>query len=117
MPNPGYPPSPLGGTAPVNLNEAASIIWIRRVVEVLNGVLAGKQNVILPVTLTANSTTTTLTDPRISYFSVLLFSPLTANAAAALGGLYVSAQRGGTATLTHASTATTDRNYNMAIFG
>jgi hypothetical protein len=117
MTAPGYLPAPLGGDPPTSLDRAASVTTMRRVIEVVNNILSGKMNVVLPVTLAANAGTTTITDVRISYFSALLFSPLTANAAAALGVIYVSSQKSGSAVVTHANNAQTDKSYNMAILG
>ena len=119
MANPGYLPAPLSGSAPGRLGDAASGLWVRRVVDVVNNMLRGKLNAVLPVTLAANAATTTVIDARISAFSALLFSPLSAHAAAeiAAGGFYVSAQQSGQAVLTHANNAQADRNFNMAILG
>jgi hypothetical protein len=80
-------------------------------------VLQGKLNNTGTVTLTANSTTSTLTDPRIGINSVISFMPTTSNAAGALGGLYVSARGDGTATLTHANNAQADRSFAYTITG
>jgi len=69
------------------------------------------------VTLTPSVTTTTLTDSRIGAGSVILLMPTTANAAAALGGLYVSARTTGSATLTHANTAAVDKTFAYLVIG
>jgi hypothetical protein len=69
------------------------------------------------VTLTASSTTTTLTDARIGAASILLLMPTTSNAAGALGGLYVSARTRGSATLTHASTVAVDKTFGFVVIG
>jgi hypothetical protein len=82
-----------------------------------NNLLQGKTNNVIQVTLAANVTTTTITDKRIGAYTGLFFSPLTADAAAALSGLYVSSQANGSATLTHANTATTDRTFNVLLVG
>ncbi|WP_221307251.1 hypothetical protein [Paraburkholderia atlantica] len=74
-------------------------------------------NVVIQVTLTPSATTTTVSDSRIGANTGLFFSPLTANAAAALSGLYVSSQKNGAATLTHANTATVDRTFNVLLIG
>ena len=113
----GYPPAPLQMPQPVEVRNAASQTWVRRIAEIVNQILTGKQNVARQTTLLANSATTTVIDARISAESALLFSPLTANAAAAMGGLYVSARQSGQATLTHANNAQTDRQYVMVIIG
>lgn len=117
MASPGYDPAPLGGEDPQSLSQAASRTWVRRIVEVVNGVLGGKLNAVASVTLAASAATTTVTDARISPFSFIGFSPLTANAAAEIGNgtLYVSAQTSGSCTLTHANNAQTDRNLTLLI--
>ena len=43
----------------------------RKMALALNGALRGKVNCVLDVVVTANATSTTITDPRISYFSFL----------------------------------------------
>lgn len=77
----------------------------------------GKLNCTTTVTLAAGTTTTTLTDARLTPGSVILLMPTTSNAAGAVSGLYVSARGKGTATLTHANTGTTDRTFGVAIIG
>lgn len=89
----------------------------RRLARLGNNLLQGKTNNVIQVTLAANVTTTTVTDKRIGGYTGLFFSPLTANAAGAFSSLYVSAQQNGSATLTHANTATTDRTFNVLIVG
>ena len=77
---------------------------------------AGSSNV-GSVTLTASSATTTVSDLRAGQDSVILFMPRTANAAAAIGGLYVSARGKQTFTLTHANNAQTDRTFSYVVLG
>lgn len=89
----------------------------RQIAQALNNQLAGKLNATLQLTLTANSTTTTVTDARIGGYTFFGFQPMTADAAAALSGLYVSSQANGTATLAHANAATTDRTFNVLLIG
>ena len=89
----------------------------RKLAETANLAIGGKLNALLPVTLTASSTTTTVTDSRIGTNTYFGFQPTTADAAAALSGLYVSAQKKGSATLTHASTASTDRTFTVLLIG
>lgn len=89
----------------------------RKIARLANNLLQGKTNNVIQVTLTASSTTTTVTDKRIGAYTGLFFSPLTADAAAAMSGLYVSAQVNGSATLTHGSTASVDRTFNVLLVG
>ena len=86
-----------------------------RVVDASNRHNNGKLNCVAELTLTANTTTTTLTDARISPQSHINLAPLSANAAAE--HWWVSAQDNGTATITHANAATTDRTFNVLIIG
>lgn len=90
----------------------------RAVSEVVRGLMNGKSNNHGAITLASGgATTTTLSDERIGRESVILFTPLTANAAAFVGGLYVSARSKGTATLTHAANSVSDRNYAYVVIG
>lgn len=89
----------------------------RQIARLANSLLQGKTNNVVQVTLSPSSTTTTLTDKRIGANTGIFFFALTANAATALSGLYVSSQSNGTATLTHASAATTDRTFNVLLVG
>ncbi|MEB2501391.1 hypothetical protein SB396_32170, partial [Burkholderia cenocepacia] len=76
----------------------------RQIAQLANNLLQGKMNTVIQVTLTPSTTTTTVSDKRIGANTGLFFSALTANAAGALTGLYVSSQKNGSATLTHANT-------------
>ena len=88
---------------------------LRKVAEVVNSLRDGKINSVGTVTLTANSTTTTITDARISPTSKVL--PIATSAtAAATTGLFVTAGTG-SAVITHNSTADLDRTFSYAIFG
>jgi putative flippase GtrA len=90
---------------------------VRRVVDVVNRTLSGKLNVTLPVTLQNGNTTTTIIDPRITAYSALLLTPLTAHAAAIAASVYVSSQQNGQATFTHSNTANTDQLFRLCIIG
>ncbi len=90
---------------------------LRRIAATLIGVLAGKLNAVGSVTLTANATTTTLTDSRIGGGSFISFAPTTVSAVQGLAVLYVSAKAKGSATLTHDSTTDVDRTYDVLIIG
>jgi hypothetical protein len=106
---PGYPP-----ISEINPDD---VEHRRQIVRAINDILQGKLNATNSITLTANSATTTLTDARISANSYIGFQPTTANGAAALGGLYVSAQQKGSATLTHTNNAQTDKSFKILIIG
>lgn len=116
----GYPPAPTGGKAVTRLDDAASVAWVRRVVDIVNNLLMGKQNVVLPITLVAGVASTTIIDGRITASSSLLLQPLTAHAAAALYGapyVLVSAQQSGSVTFAHVNDANADKNFNLLILG
>jgi hypothetical protein len=87
----------------------------RDVAEVVNNLAAGKSNNTGNVTLTASSTTTTLNDERLGFDSVILLSPLTANAAAQ--NPYISTKAKGSVVITHTSVASTDLNFDYIIVG
>ncbi len=91
----------------------------RQLREIVAGAMLGHINAAdaVSVTLRASQTTTTLTDTRIGPDSVIALTPLTANAAGALGGLYVSDRVAGSATLTHASTVAVDKTFAYAVIG
>lgn len=101
-------------------NDVSSLI--RHAVDVARGVrllFQGKTNNTGEVTLTAGAASTVLSDSRLTVNSVLLFDPLTANAAAELaaGTLYVlTANRNNAVwTVTHANAVSTDRTFRYVI--
>ena len=87
----------------------------RAVAEVLNNSMAGKTNNTGSVTLRASITTTTITDERLGFDSVILLSALTANAAAQ--NPYISTKAKGSAVITHTSVASADLNFDYIIVG
>ena len=115
----GYPPAPYREAPPRRLEAAATSAHVQQVVERVNQILQGRLNVTLVVTLTANSGTTTVIDARIGAFTSLMFCPMTADAAAEMAGgtLYVSDQKSGQATITHANNAQIDRQFMTVILG
>lgn len=102
-----------------NLGEVSA--YLRRMWESLQATRRGKVECMAELTLTASAASTTLSDIRISKYSALIFDPLTANAAAELaaGTLYVTTanRSDGTATVTHANNAQTDRSFRVLIIG
>lgn len=96
-----------------NANE-----WMHRLAQAINAMLNGRHNATGTVTLTANVTTTTLTDARLFPGSHISFTAQTATAAGAVGGFhYAITAAGGAATITHASTAATDKTFSYDIAG
>lgn len=89
---------------------------LRRIVDVVRSLVAGKMNVVTSVTLAANAATTTLTDTRLGGGSFVGFTPTTANAKAE-GTPYVTAKAKGSCTLNHANNAQVDRTYDVLIIG
>lgn len=102
-------------TVPLSIPDTGQ--HLRLVSTSLNNTINGKLNSTGSITLTASSTTSTLTDARISGNSVILFMPTTNNGRTALNTLYVSARGDGSATLTHASSSNTDQNLSYCIIG
>lgn len=83
----------------------------------INEMLKGRANNVGEVTLDANTTTTTISDIRIKLSMTAVLIPRTANAAAAMTNVYISAVADGSITLTHANTATVDRTFDYILHG
>lgn len=109
-------PRPTFDGAPFKPDET---VHRRLIADAITGIMRGKTNCVLDVTLAANVTATTITDDRLGYFTGIYLDPLTANAAGAMATTYcLQANRlKGSFTLTHANAATTDRTFRVAIFG
>lgn len=108
------PPRDAGSDEPSSVRQFA-----RRIADVLTAAMQGKTNNTTEITLTANATSTTLNDARLTVQSVIATEPLTANAAAEKGNgtLYISARNNGSVTFTHANNAQTDRIFAVSIQG
>lgn len=107
---------------PASLNSFAAVTaYLRRLLESINAMRRGKLECVVEFTVTANTTTTDLVDPRLSPQSAVFFDPLTANAAqnVADSNFYVlEANRGnGTWKVTHPNQVTTDRKFKVIILG
>lgn len=91
----------------------------RQLAEAINRHNNSKFNCALEITLRVSQTTTTISDARITAFSVLSFMPTTAHAASALANLYVpeTTMKSGQAIINHASSANTDQSFRIGIFG
>lgn len=89
----------------------------RDTAEIVNNCVDGKMNVTGEVTLTNSATSTVVTDIRVGANSLIVFQPITADAATELaaGGMYVSSQGKQTFTVTHAND-TTVRTFRFAVF-
>jgi hypothetical protein len=93
--------------------------WIRKCAQAINSLRDGRINSVGTVTLSASTTTTTLSDRRIgpdSYIGLRAKTD-TARTAAASGYPYPSAQAKGSATLTHDSQSDTDRTFTFVVLG
>ena len=79
----------------------------------VNEMLKGRGNQTASFTLTANATSTTVTDNLFAPDMTLVWTPTSANAAAEVGagGMYLSARASGSFTVTHANNAQTDRTF------
>ncbi len=91
----------------------------RRQNTAINELAKGRSNAVGSVTLAASAASTTVTAKNCAAGSVVLFSPLTAHAAAeaAAGTLYVSAVTNGAFTLAHANNTQNDRTFGYVCLG
>ena len=102
--------------APLSWGNVAE--WCRKLAEAIDLMANGQSRTVGSVTLTASTTTTTVTDKRITPSSHIPFTPTTANAAAEIGagGMYVSARTNATSfVITHANNSQTDRTFTYEI--
>lgn len=83
----------------------------------INTLLGGRANNVGDVTLAENVTTTVVIDTRIKSQMMIVLSPRTVNAAAALANVYVSTVIDGSFTLSHSSAASTDRTFDYVFHG
>ena len=91
----------------------------REVSSAVNLLLEGKLNSTGSFTLTASATSTTVTDLRAGSSSVVLYTPITANASAEVGNgtIYISARNKQNFVITHANNGQTDRNFIYVVIG
>ena len=88
-----------------------------KIIEAIRELFFGRSLAVGQVTLRASQTTTTVDAPNIGEQSEIFLSPRTANAAAALANVYVSAVVPGGFTLTHSSTAAVDKTFGYEARG
>lgn len=95
--------------------------WGRLIVRAIFGIMQGRTNNVVEVTLTENAASTAVTDARIGVNTALIPVPVTANAAAEIGAgtMYVSNTNrvNGSATITHANNSQTDRTFKFILVG
>jgi hypothetical protein len=88
-----------------------------RLAVAVNQLMDGNSNNTGTFTLRPNETTTVVTDTRFSANQGVWWVPLTANAAAAQAGMFISSRRRNEFTITHASNAQVDREFLYVRFG
>lgn len=102
-------------------NPSAMPSWVKDVADIITAMQRGRSNNVGTVTLTANSSSTTLTDARIAADSAVILVPTTANASAEIGAgtIFVSdtGRVNGSVVITHANNAQTDRTFRYSIVG
>ncbi len=110
-----------GGGQPISRRVTADTLtpWGALLVDAFNLVQKGKINAMpqSTINLTANATSTTLTDERIGPASWIWFMPTTAHGATALQNVYITARLKGSCTINHASSANTDQTLYPIIIG
>ena len=91
----------------------------KKIVLAIQQLAAGRSNAVGTVTLTANASTSTVTDNNCSVGSVPILVPTTANAAAEIGNgtMYISNVSDKSFTVTHANNAQVDRSFLYALHG
>lgn len=99
----------------IQLQPEERDIW--RIVQAVIQLVTGRHNASDRFTLTAGATTTIVRHPNCSKDCEPLFSPRTANAAAAVATTYVSSVVQGQFTLTHANNAQVDRIFGYTVTG
>lgn len=106
---PGFPPVPTG-------QDTYSPDWGMKMSNVVN-LMAGKVNNATTIRLLNGAATTTMLDARLSAFSVIVFMPMTANAAAIHASIWVDSQGKGNCVIHHTNTANTDQTFGVGILG
>ena len=104
---------------PVTWSQKDMGSWIRKVALAINAILAGRSNATGTLTLTANAGTTTLTDARIQPMTCINWMPTTAHASAEIGAgtIYAGTVTAGSAIITHANNAQTNRIFTYSLLG
>lgn len=92
--------------------NGGSLVQIANVVNLL---VDGKSNNFGSFTLTASATSTAVSDLRAGSNSIILFTPMTANAATAVATTYISARAKQSFTITHANNGETDRTFTYIV--
>ena len=92
---------------------------LRKIILAVQQLAAGRSNAVGQVTLATGSATTVVNDANCAPGSSVLFTPVTANAAAEAGNgtMYLSSVSNKSFTITHANSGTTGRTFLYAILG
>lgn len=85
---------------------------IRRIVQAAREAIEGRHHAFGEVILTPSAALTVVTHPNCGLDSVVLLSPRTANAAAAIPTTWISAVDRGSFTISHANNAQVDRTFD-----
>lgn len=83
---------------------------------ILNDTRKGKLNNVGEITLTKDSTSTSISDDLITTISAIFFTAKTAEAAAKLNTIWYSSTSEGVMVLNHASTSTSTVMYDFCVF-
>jgi len=89
---------------------------LKSIIRSLMQLASGRSNATGTVTLAANATSTLVNDQNCAAGSAIQLMPMTADAAAALSGIFIAASNG-SFVINHASNAQTDRQFTYAIHG
>ena len=92
---------------------------LRDIINAINQLIRGRSNATSSVTLNANATTTIVTGDNINASARVFLFPMTAAAGTEVGNgtIYASVTIAGTATITHANTASTTRTFALLVTG
>jgi len=90
---------------------------LTRIVTAIRQMAAGRSDATGTVYLSPGTTSTTVSFKNCASTSVVVLSPLTEHAAAALPSTYIASVGNGTFTIAHASESTTDRSFGFACLG
>lgn len=91
----------------------------RHIAEVLRNIYSGRLDWGGEFTLTTSASTTTVIDTRVNVNKVVVWSPMTTNAAAALANTRIESAgyQDGQFVLTHANNGQTDRIFRYIVMG
>lgn len=91
--------------------------FVSRLFQMVENLLNGRSRNKGTVTLADGTTATVVDNPLFESHQTITFCPLTANAAAEVPTLWVSARAKGQFTLTHANAVSTDRTFDYVFTG